>query len=142
MPNPYSSELRERAVGAYESGNDAYPIVAKRFAIGSRTLRRWIAEWRDSGRVAPRDKAGGRASPVQVDVMHAVVAEKPDRTTEELTRAYNAQVAREHRVHRSSLLRALNRAGYVFKKNVRGPQNRTGRMFRPNAKRSASGRRR
>lgn len=142
MPNPYPKELRERAVRAYESGAEAYPVVADRFAVGRRTLRRWVAQWRALGDVTPRDKAGGWTSPVKVDVLHAVVRETPDSTTDELTRAYNRQVPRAHRVHRSSVLRALRRAGYVFKKNVRGPQNRTDRIFAPGAPRSARGRHR
>lgn len=142
MPNPYSGQLRERAVRAYESGDEAYPEVAKRFAIGRRTLRRWVAQWRTTGTTTPRAKAGGWSSPVNVAVMHAVVRDRPDSTTEELTRVYNARVPRAARVHRSSLLRALRRAGYVFKKNVRGPQNRTDPTSAPAATRIAPGRRR
>jgi transposase-like protein len=141
MPNPWSPQLRDRAVRAYDTGNDAYTSVARRFSIGERTLRRWVRQWRTTGTVTPRDKAGGWTSPVNVAVMHAVVAGKPDSTTDELTRAYNATVSRPERVHRSSFLRALRRAGYVFKKNVRGPQSRTAPTSAPSARRSGPGRR-
>jgi hypothetical protein len=51
------------------------------------------------------------------------VAARPDQTTDELTRAYNRAVTPAQRVHRSSVLRALRRTGYVFKKD--GPDRRS-----------------
>jgi len=126
MPNPYPIELRKRAVAAYEAGEGSYDVVAQRFSVSGRTLVRWVGRERDLGSVAPFDKAGGWHSPVDLEVMHGVVREKPDGTTEELTRQYNRRVPRARRVHRSSFLRALRRCGYVFKKNGGGPQKPTG----------------
>ncbi len=131
MPNPYALDLRERAVAAYETGEDSYEVVAHQFSLASRTLVRWVARARELGSVAPFAKGGGWQSPVDLPVLHAVVRERPDGTTEELTRQYNRRVGAARRVHRSSVLRALRRSGYVFKKNVRGPQNRTGPTSRP-----------
>lgn len=142
MPNPFPIELRERAVRAYETGDDAHTAVAARFSLNPWTLLRWIVRRRETGSVAALAKSGGHASPVDVDLLEKVVRDTPDATTEELTRAYNGRVDRARRVHRSSILRALHRSGYVFKKNVRGPQSRTELTSKPNAKRSASGSRR
>ena len=139
MPNPYPLALRERAVAAYETRGESYAAVAEEFAIAQRTLERWVALARETGSAAPREKGGGWISPVVLDVMHAVVAEKPDAIVTELTRAYNGRVAREHRVHRSSFLSALRRTGYVFKKNARGPRKPTDRMSAPSARPSSSG---
>ena len=140
MPNPFPIELRERAVHAYEAGEDSHTVVAERFSLNPWTLLRWIVRRRETGTVAPLAKSGGWASPVDLDVLQAVVRETPDATTEESTRVYNRRVARAHRVHRSSILRALHRTGYVFKKNGRGPQNRIDPMSKPNVRRSDSGR--
>ena len=140
MPNPFPIELRERAVHAYEAGDDSHTVVAERFSLNPWTLLRWIVRRRETGTVAPLAKSGGRASPVDLDVLQAVVRETPDATTEESTRVYNRRVERAHRVHRSSILRALHRTGYVFKKNGRGPQNRIDPMSKPNVRRSDSGR--
>jgi transposase len=142
MPNPYPIELRQRAVRAYEEGDDSHTAIAERFSLNPWTLLRWIVRHRETGSLAPLAKSGGRRSPVDVDLLEHVVRETPDATTDELTRAYNQRVERVRRVHRSSILRALHRRGYVFKKNVRGPQNRPEPMSKPNAKRSASGSRR
>ena len=106
------------------------------------TLLRWVQRRRATGTVAALGKRGGWSSPMVLTVLHAVVRETPDATTEDLTRVYNRRVPRAHRVHRSSVLRALRRTGYVFKKNVRGPRNRTAPRSRPSARRSASGPRR
>ena len=123
MPNPYPTELRILAVRAYEASDETYVAVAERFAIGEATLQRWVRRQRTTGALDPLAKAGGWASPVDVPVLQALVHERPDRTTDELTRAYNRRVASAARVHRSSILRALQRTGYVFKKNEPGRRN-------------------
>ncbi len=86
---------------------------------------------RQYGSVEPTPKAGGWFSQVDVNRLLTVVYASPDATTEELTRMYNCQLKDASRVHRSSILRALKREGFVFKKNVRGPQNRTDPTSRP-----------
>lgn len=130
MANPYPVELRERAVRAYEETTETYTEVAVRFSLHVNTLVRWVQQVRETGSVAPRDKAGGWQSPVDLPLLHALVKERPDRTTDELTRAYNRQAAPDARVHRSSILRALQRSGYVFKKNDRDRRNRIARRSR------------
>lgn len=140
MPNPFPTELRERAVRAYESGEGSHTAVAARFSLNPWTLLRWIVRQRETGSVAPFAKSGGRTSPVDIALLESIVRETRDATTDELTREYNRRVDRTRRVHRSSILRALHRSGYVFKKNVRGPQNRTERTSKPSATRSVSGR--
>jgi transposase len=138
MPNPYPVALRERAVRAYETGTETYAQVAARFAIGLNTLLRWVQRARRTGDVAPLDKGGGWRSPVDLVVLHRLIAARPDSTTEELTRAYNRE-APAARVHRSSVLRALRRSGYVFKKNAGDQRSRIVPASKPSAKRSAPG---
>jgi len=135
MPNAHAIGLRERAVRAYEAGEGSYDEIAARFSIGSRTLQEWVALRRATGSVKPRPKGGGNPSPVDIEVLEAVLRERPDAVVDELRATYNDRVPKARRVHRSSILRALHRRGYVFKKNVRGPQSKTGRT----SKRSAAG---
>jgi transposase len=118
MANPYPTALRERAVRAYETGTATYVDVAARLSIGVNTLVRWVQRARATGDVAPRRKGGGWQSPVDLAVLHRLVAARPDTTTEELTRSYNRVAPATARVHRSSVLRALQRTGYVFKKTA------------------------
>lgn len=124
MPNPYPTALRERAVRAYEASTETYADVAARFSIHLNTLVRWVQAARETGTVMPAPKGGGWYSPVDIPLLHALVRERPDRTTDELARAYNQRAAPEAQVHRSSVLRALQRTGYVFKKNGRGRQSK------------------
>jgi transposase len=139
MPNPYPIELRERAVRAYEDGTETYVQVAARFRIAISTLCLWVRKARDTGTVMPAPKGGGWYSPVDIGLLHRLIRERPDQTTEEVTRAYNRRAAPEARVHRSSILRALQRTGFVFKKNDRGRQNWIEPRSRPSAGRSGDG---
>ena len=86
MPNPYPIELRERAVRAYEDGTDTYVTVASRFEIAVSTLCLWVRQARDTGTVFPAPKGGGWYSPVDIPLLHRLVQERPDRTSDELTR--------------------------------------------------------
>jgi transposase len=139
MPNPYPIELRERAVRAYEDSTDTYVEVAARFGIAVSTLCVWIRQSRDTGSVMPAPKGGGWYSPVDIGLLHRLIRERPDQTTEEVTRAYNRRAALEARVHRSSILRALQRTGFVFKKNDRGRRNWTGPRSKPSGAPSGAG---
>jgi hypothetical protein len=51
-----------------------------------------------------------------------LIRERPERITDELTRAYNAVVAAALRVCRSTILRAVRRSGYVFKNTTAAGQ--------------------
>ena len=128
MPSPHSIEIRERAVRAYETGEGSFETVAARFGLGRRTLQEWVALYRETGSVEPRPKGGGNPSPVDIEALEQALRDRPDAIVEELKRMHNARVQKKARVHRSSILRALHRRGYVFKKNVPGPQSKTGPM--------------
>jgi transposase len=111
--------LRSRVVAAYLAGEGSAEAVAKQFGVSRRALQRWVERQEADGTLAPRARGGGRFSPVVMDVLHDQVRRDPSATAGEVTRAYNRAVSKAQRVHRSSIFRALHRAGYVFKKNVR-----------------------
>ena len=77
---------------AYETGGASYATVADRFSVNLWTLLRWVQRGRATGTVAALGKRGGWSSPVVLTVLHAVVRETPDATTENLTRVYNRRV--------------------------------------------------
>jgi transposase len=133
-------ELRERAVRAYETGDAGYTAVATQFGVHRATLIRWVQRARSTGSAAAHRKRGGWTSPVDVALLERLIQERPDMTTEELTRAYNRAAARPRRVHRSSVLRTLHRREFVFKKNGRDRRNRIVRTSKPNGERSNGGR--
>jgi transposase len=116
MPGPLPVELRERVVAAYESGRESYDVIAAQFGVARRALQRWVALKRETKSVAPRPRGGGNFSPVDVGLLEKIVANGKSATSHEISADYNAQVPRRDRVHRSSIQRALRRAGFVFKK--------------------------
>ena len=81
MPNPYPTALRERAVRAYEGSAETYAEVAARFSIHINTLVRWVQGARERGTVLPAPRGGGWYSPVDISLLHALIKERPDRTT-------------------------------------------------------------
>jgi len=128
MPGPHPIELRERAVRAYESGGESYATIAERFEVALRALQRWVKRRRETDSVAPLARGGGNLSPIDLPLLEAIIGESCDATSYELTAEYNRRVARDARVHRSSIQRALHRAGYVFKKKSYVRRSRRGPM--------------
>lgn len=128
MPAPHPIELRRAAVAAYDRGEGTAAEIAERFGVGERTVRTWSKRLRTLGSLEASPRGGGNFSQVDSDRLMEVLAGHRDATTEELTRAYNKRLPKQRRVHRSSILRALKREGFVFKKNVRGPRSKTDQM--------------
>ena len=58
---------------AYEAGEGSQTEVAERFSLNPWTLLRWIVRRRGTGTVAPLARSGVRTSPLDSDVLHAVV---------------------------------------------------------------------
>ena len=136
MANPYSVELRERAVAAYERGEGTYLEVSDRMSIGVATLLRWVKQGRDEGHLQPKQRGGGtRSDIVEADLVN-ILKKLGDANAGEITAAYNRGRRGDARVHVSSIKRALHRYGYVVKKNASARLSSFGLTLRPNAKRS------
>ena len=117
MPAPHDPGFRGRAVAAYEAGEGTYHELATLFGIGYRSLQRWVAQYRATESVLPRPPGGGWRSPIDPIVLHALIRECPDATSDEVAREYNRRVGRDGRTSARSVRRALRREGYVVKKN-------------------------
>lgn len=137
MPKPFDVAFRGRAVAAYEAGEGGYHELAALFGIGYRSLQRWVAQYRATESVEPRPRGGGWRSPIDVIVLHAVVRERPDGTSDELCREYNRRVGRAERTNSSSFRRMMQREGYVLKKNGGVRVNATDPTFMRNVKHSS-----
>ena len=59
MAEAYPVPFRLRVVDAYESGEGSYATLAARFVVGTATVKRWVAQQRRDGHVAPKPKAVG-----------------------------------------------------------------------------------
>src|SRR5205085_11667371 len=115
MPRAYSTDLRERALDAYEGGEGSQSEVARRYRIGERTLSGWLKLAREEGRRHPEPRRGG-TRPVggEAATLAALVAERNDATLAE----YADLLADRTGVRRSpsALFRALRALGLVRKK--------------------------
>jgi transposase-like protein len=63
MPKPYSTDLRERAVEAVESGASRRE-AAEIFKVGVSSVVRWCRSWSETGSAAPK-RSGGSVSPLE-----------------------------------------------------------------------------
>ena len=128
MPRPYSIDLRERVLAAYEAGAGSQAEVARRYRVGERTLSSWLKAARGAGRRAPKPRARGPA-PLGGEgaAPTAPVAEQSDATLAE----HALRLAERTGVRRSpaTLCRALTRLGLVRKKRRSEPPSRIARTW-------------
>ncbi len=112
-----SSDIRSRIIAAYKSKEGGYQRIADRFSVGICSVRRLVRLERETGDIKCRHH-GARKSPKitseQLSDLVALVKEKPDRTAEELMIEWQKRYQVE--LSRSSMVRALNRAGLSLKK--------------------------
>ena len=130
MPRPYSVDLRERALLAYERDGGGCAEVARRFRVGVSTLRLWRQQARDEGRRAPRPMGRGPA-PLggRLEALAKLVAERRDATLAEY--ADMLAVRTGERRSAAVICRALKRLGWVRKQRRSGLRSRTARTWRP-----------
>ena len=119
MGKPYSLDLRER-VCAYISAGHSCRAAARIFGISASSAVRFAAEHRDRGDVAPKPQgrpAGryGKLAP-HVDFLIEIVRAEPDITLAELSCALEDTYGLT--VQLSSIHRALERAGFSYKKRA------------------------
>jgi transposase len=115
MARPYSRDLRERLLQARDAG--LAPVEIERtFGISTRTQRRWVAQRRSTGSLAPRTSPG---RPVKIDAtaqpaLRAQVAAHADATlAEHCTRFATEQGIA---VSRATMSRQLAKLGLPLKK--------------------------
>ena len=61
MPQPYSADLRERVLVAYEHGEGTQVAIAHRFRVSPATVCNWVRQARQNGRRRPKPHRGGPA---------------------------------------------------------------------------------
>jgi len=127
MGKGLSEDLRRRVISAVEAGMSCRGTAA-RFGVSASSAVRWVREWQESGRTAPRRQGGDRLSgrvEAHADFLLAEIEAAPDRTLEEL----RALLARERgvRVSNSTVWRFCRRHGLTSKKSPGTPPSRTAR---------------
>jgi transposase len=127
MAAPYSQDLRQRVLGAYDRGKRTKEI-AQTFAVSPAWARRVKQVRREQNRTAPLPMGGVRVLKVDLEQLRKFVEQQPDATIPELHQRLGTECCSE-----SAVGMALLRLGLSFKKRRFMPPNRTGRMSPKNA---------
>lgn len=116
----YSTDLRERLLGAIDAGLPQAE-AARLFGVCVSTISRWRRRQRAAGTVAalPRPGRTARIGPAQAAALQAQVAAYPDATLA----AHCARWEAEHgvRVSVATMSRVLRRLGITLKKSPARP---------------------
>lgn len=134
MPLPYSADLRERVLVAYEHGEGTAAALARRFRVALNTVKNWVRAAESEGRrvakplgrgPAPRLGAGER------EALRQLVAADNHATLAEYGARLLAQTGIS--VSRPVLCVTLKRLGLARKKRRSGRANRGAPMLSLNA---------
>jgi transposase len=127
MGSPYSQDLRDRVLAAYDRGM-ASKQIAELFAVSRSWVRRVKQRRREHGQVAPRPMGGLRVVKIDLQQLKMLVEKTPDATIRELHQ--QLQKCTGIQCSESAVGMALGRLGFTFKKRRSMPPNRTGRTLK------------
>ena len=108
-----TSELREKALKAYEQSKGTQSEIADLFGISSRTFQRWYRQYKSDCTTSPKPRGHRVAIYTRESLkeLDELIQNKPDATLEELRRATGKDCSI------MSVHRAVIRLGYSVKKN-------------------------
>lgn len=110
---PYSMDLRERVVRAWDASGDADEVAA-RFSVSRAWVHRLVQRRRETGSIAPRKQTKFRHRALSADDevrLVFLITVQPDATLAELQQALPTRAAL------STLWRTIDRLGLTVKKN-------------------------
>ncbi|WP_138503704.1 helix-turn-helix domain-containing protein [Nostoc sp. PA-18-2419] len=119
MPAPYSTDLRQRVIDAYEAQQGSQRQLAKRFKVSLSFIKRLIRRYRDTGQVTPLPHGGGAIAKIRTSnlpVVEQLVDRQPDAILEELCSSFAAKSGIEVSV--ATMHRAVQRLNLTTKKNT------------------------
>jgi len=123
MASPYSQDLRDRVLAAYERGMQTKEIAA-RFSVSRAWARRVKQRFRERGERSPRPMGGPRVIKINQARLAELVAQRPDATVRELRELLGIECCE------SAIGFALQRLGLSFKKRRSMLPSKTARMWR------------
>lgn len=113
----FSSDLRHRVIDALAAGQST-AVVAERFSVSPRTVRRYRQRWRTHGTLAPTPHPGRHRKIRGADeaLLREQVLAAPDATLREHRLQWHARTGVW--VSESTLCRTLQRLQLTVKKNT------------------------
>ena len=127
MPQPYSADLRERVLAAYEQGEGSQVAIARRFRVCPATVCNWIRQARQEGRRCPKPHRGGpvgRLGSHDLVLLRGLVAETNDAYLDQYAERLFALTGKQ--VSRPVMCRTLQRLKLTVKKRRSGRLSRSG----------------
>lgn len=117
MPASLPIELRERIVGAHIEQGMSAAEISRVFQVGYTSVRRYLAAHANGASLNPRLPPGKKPmlGAKELAWVRKKMASNPYLTSYELSTRYN-RLHRSNQVHRSTILRAMHKVGFSFKK--------------------------
>ena len=122
---PYSPDLRQRIVTAYQNGEGSIRELAEVFAVSARTVSRYLLLNRTTGALRPRPRRYGprrRLTVRDLRVVRTMLREKNDRTDAEFARLLEQRTG--VKVSARTINRTWQRLGVSRKKKRFALRNR------------------
>lgn len=116
MAAPYSADLRQRIVDAYQNGEGSQEELAEQFSVAPNTVLNYLNLQRSQGSVKPRPHGGGRPPRIEGRALQELLEQKNDSTLKELVEEYERRY--RVRVHLSTMARAIERLRFTRKKKT------------------------
>ena len=117
MAAPYSQDLRDRVLAAYDRGMDS-EAIAKTFLVSTAWARAVRQRRRETGETSARPMGGATVIKIDREKLTQLVREQPDATLKELRSRLGVKCAV------SAVSAALKRLGLSFKKRRSTRRNR------------------
>ena len=111
MARPYSQDLRDRVLTAYDRGMKTRQI-ALTFDVSPAWARRVKQRRRETGEITPRKMGSPGVRKIERDQLIELVKSTPDATLQELRERLDVPCSR------SAISMILTRLGFTFKKNA------------------------
>jgi len=127
MAAPYSQDLRDRVLAAYDRGMRTKKI-AETFAVSPAWARAIKQRRRETGQTTPHPMGGATVIKIDRARLAELVKQQPDATLKELRERLGIQCAE------SAICMALKKLGLSFKKRRSTRRSRTARTSRGGVK--------
>ncbi len=118
MPAPYSIDLRQRVINAYEAKEGSQRQIAQRFQVSHSFVKKLIYRYRQTGTVEPKSHGGGAIAVIkksELKQIEQLVNEQPDVLLRELCERWEAK--KGIKVSISTMHRRLEKLKLTTKKN-------------------------
>lgn len=124
---PYSLDLRERVVRAYERGVETIEEVATRFSVGQTFVKKMLRQKRETGllEILDRRPPGPAKRLTEKDLrwLRRQIAKEPDLTIDQLHERMLTE--KKVMVSRATVGRAVQSLNLPLKKRVNRPSSKT-----------------